>query len=186
MYNVCKPMKKGGVGGNKTTAGLRFESRTGLLELLKNLKNYTVANNWVIFKGKRLGLVLRKSALYKFLAEKGINYLDSISSKLLPDDSIYLPQEKRFIVLEIKFQEVGGSTDEKLQTCDYKLKQYKKLLSSLDPQLTVEYIYILNNWFKQVRYKDVLEYISKIEGCSYYFNEVPLEKLGLPSSGVKE
>ena len=46
-------------------------------------------------------------------------------------------------ILEIKFQEVAGSTDEKLQTCDFKIKQYRKLLSRLN--IEVKYIYILND-----------------------------------------
>lgn len=29
-------------------------------------------------------------------------------------------------------------------------------------------------------YKDVLDYIISINGCSYYFNYLPLQKIGLP------
>lgn len=34
-------------------------------------------------------------------------------------------------MIEYKFQKDAGSVDEKLQTCDLKKKQYKKLLSNL-------------------------------------------------------
>jgi len=51
------------------------------------------------------------------------------------------------------------------------------LLSPLN--IEVEYIYILSDWFKNPRYKDVLDYIHSV-GCDYYFNYIPLKRLGLP------
>ncbi len=64
-----------------------------------------------------------------------------------------------------------------LQTCDFKKKQYKKLMAPLN--IEVEFIYILSDWFKQPKYKDVLDYIISV-GCQYYFNYLPLKKLGMP------
>jgi len=81
-------------------------------------------------------------------------------------------------IIEIKFQEGSGSTDEKLQTCDFKIRQYRKLFSRLN--FEVKYIYILNEWFQKPGYKDVLDYIISVAGCSYYFNYLPLQKIGLP------
>ena len=77
----------------------------------------------------------------------------------------------------MKFQEVFGSVDEKLQTCDYKKKQYKKLMASLN--IEVEYVYILSDWFRKPAYKDTLDYIISV-GRQYYFHYLPLQKLGLP------
>jgi len=71
---------------------------------------------------------------------------------------------------------VAGSVDEKLQTCDFKKKQYKKLMSPLN--IDVEYIYILSDWFRDPTYKDTLDYIISV-GCHYYFKYLPLEKIGL-------
>lgn len=82
-------------------------------------------------------------------------------------------------IVEVKYQEVEGSVDEKLQTCDFKRKQYLKLLLPLN--MEVEYIYILNDWFRSPKYKDVLDYIISVK-CRYYFNYLPLEKVGLPVS----
>ena len=62
-------------------------------------------------------------------------------------------------------------------TCDFKKKQYKRLLAPLN--FEVEYIYILTDWFKKSEYKDVLTYIHSV-GCDYYFNYIPLQRLGLP------
>ena len=78
----------------------------------------------------------------------------------------------------MKNKEIAGSTDEKLQTCGFKIRQYRKLLSQLNVE--VQYVYILNDWFKKPEYKDVLDYIISISGCSYYFNYLPLQKIGLP------
>lgn len=106
-----------------------------------------------------------------------MDYASILSKKLLPDDSIYVIVNNTFFVIECKFQKVAGSVDEKLQTCDFKKKQYKKLLSQLN--MEVEYIYLLSDWFKQSQYRDVLEYIISV-GCSYYFEYIPLTKFELP------
>ena len=95
----------------------------------------------------------------------------------MPDDAILILKDKILYIVEIKFQEVAGSVDEKLQTCDFKNKEYKKLLSPLD--ISVKYVYILNDWFKKKEYKDVLDYIKSV-GCYYFFNELPMEFLELP------
>jgi hypothetical protein len=95
----------------------------------------------------------------------------------LPDDAIYILKDKILYIVEMKFQIVAGSVDEKLQTCDFKNKQYKKLLAPLG--ISVKYVYVLSDWFKKTEYKDVLEFIKSV-GCYYFFNELPLEFLGLP------
>ena len=63
------------------------------------------------------------------------------------------------------------------KTCDFKKKQYQKLLFRAN--IEVEYIYLLGDWFKHPSYKDVLDYIISV-GCHFYFEYIPLEKLGLP------
>ena len=44
--------------------------------------------------------------------------------------------------------------------------------------IEVEYIYLLDDWFRQEQYKDVLDYIQSV-GCDYYFEYIPLGRLGL-------
>jgi hypothetical protein len=95
----------------------------------------------------------------------------------VPDDAIFIIKDKTLYIIEIKFQAVTGSVDEKLQTCDFKNKQYRKLLVPLG--ISVKYVYILNDWFKKEQYKDVLEYVKSV-GCCYFFYELPLSFLGLP------
>lgn len=171
-------MKKGGIGGANTKTGLYFEGKVDFLTFIKSQKNYSIKENTIFYNGKEVALSFKKYGLYKYLEKNGINYKKIISKKLLPDDAIFVVVNNTFFILEIKFQQVGGSTDEKLQTCDFKIKQYRKLLSQLNVE--VQFIYILNNWFKKPEYKDVLDYIISINGCFYYFNYLPLQKIGLP------
>ena len=95
----------------------------------------------------------------------------------MPDDAIYVIRENTINILELKYQETEGSVDEKLQTCDFKRKQYQRLFSTLNYE--VEYIYILSDWFRNEKYRDVLEYIISVN-CRYYFEYLPLQKIGLP------
>jgi hypothetical protein len=170
-------MKKGGIGGANTKTGLAYEGKVDFLTFIKSQKNYSVKENKIFYKEKSVGFSFKKYELYKYLEKQGINYKDFISARILPDDAIYVITNNTFFVLEIKFQCVSGSTDEKLQTCDFKIKQYRKLLARLNVE--VEYIYILNSWFEKPEYKDVLDYIISVKGCSYYFHYLPLQKIGL-------
>ena len=45
--------------------------------------------------------------------------------------------------------------------------------------IEVEYMYLLNDWFQKPEYKDVLDYILSVN-CHYFFDNIPLENLGLP------
>lgn len=119
----------------------------------------------------------KKNSLYKYLESRGVHYQKHLSKKLLPDEVVYVIVNNTLFIIEIKFQTTAGSVDEKLQTCDFKRKQYKKLMSQLN--IEVEYVYILNDWFKKPEYKDVLDYVISV-GCQYYFEYLPLQKLGLP------
>lgn len=110
------------------------------------------------------------------LAAEGGRYRTR-TKKLLPDDAIYVIVNNTMFIIELKFQKTAGSVDEKLQTCDFKKKQYRKLLAPLN--FEVEYVYILNDWFRQPEYNDVLDYVISV-GCQYYFHYLPLQKLGLP------
>ncbi len=167
----------GGKGGGNTITGLRFEKKTDILSLLKSKKDYKVLKNVVFYQDKEVAKSFKKNALYKFLETQGVNYKTILSKKLLPDEALYVIINNTLFVIEMKFQRVAGSVDEKLQTCDFKRKQYARLMAPLN--IEVEYIYILSDWFRKAEYKDVLDYIISV-GCQYYFEYLPLQKLGLP------
>lgn len=170
-------MKTKGTGGGNTITGLNFEEERDILEILKKTRGYSIKGNVIYFRGKEVARSYRKHGLYRLLAERKIDWKKLVSKRLLPDEAIYILVNNALFIIEMKFQNVSGSVDEKLQTCDFKKKQYKKLMAPLN--IEVEYIYILNDWFKKPAYKDTLNYVISV-GCQYYFNYLPLQKLGLP------
>jgi hypothetical protein len=170
-------MKYQGKGGANTKTGLVFEGKTDLSTFLNAQKGYKVTDTNVYFNNELVARIFKKHAFYTYLAEQGIDWHGIISKRLYPDDSIYVIIKNTLYIIECKFQQVEGSVDEKLQTSDFKRKQYQKLLSRLN--IEVEYIYLLSDWFKNPKYKDVLDYIISVN-CSFYFEYIPLEKLGLP------
>jgi hypothetical protein len=175
-------MIRGGVGGSKTAAaGLRFESRVAMKNLFAFLNGYEVKGDSILFKGVKVAEFYGKNKLYKNLLEpNGIDYRKIVSKKLIPDEAIFILRGKTLYIIEMKFQGVAGSVDEKLQTCDFKNRQYNKLLAPL--KVSARYIYILNDWFKKPEYRDVLAYVKSV-GCDYFFCELKLSSLGLPEPG---
>ena len=170
-------MIEGGKGGGNTLTGLNFEKEKDILELLAKTPGYSVDGHIISYLGKEVARSYRKGSLYKFLKSKGVNYKEILSKRLLPDEALYVIVNNTMYILELKFQKTSGSVDEKLQTCDFKKKQYQRLFAPLNYE--VEYIYILSDWFNVPGYKDVLTYINSM-GCQYYFGYLPLQKLGLP------
>ena len=171
-------MITGGKGGANTLTGLIFEGKVDLKTFLNQQPGYKVEVSHVFYLEEEVGQIFKKHELYsEFLKPHGIDWRNCISAKLLPDNGIYVIINNTVYIIEVKTQNVGGSVDEKLQTCDFKKKQYQKLFFPLN--IEVQYIYILDDWFRNPRYKDVLDYIISV-GCQYYFQYIPLQKLGLP------
>lgn len=180
-------MKPGGLGGEKTLTGLNFENRVDFQTLLGGIPGYTIKKisdkfgSGVYFEGKLVARCFKKYEFYRFLEENKIDWKKMLSKRLLPDDAILVIVRETLFIIEVKYQQVSGSVDEKLQTCDFKRKQYLKLVGPLG--LKVEYVYVLSDWFKKREYKDVLDYIHSVN-CHYKFNELPLAWLGLPVGKV--
>jgi hypothetical protein len=176
-------VKSGGSGGANTKTGLIFEGKTDLATIFKLQKNYEVKvcgkYKAVYFKQELVAYIFQKHEIYHFLREHGVEWEQYISAKLLPDDSIFCISNKTVFIIEKKFQQTDGSTDEKLQTGDFKKKQYEKLFAPLEIQ--VEFAYLLNDFFRRPRYEDVLSYILSVD-CKHYFNSIPIEYFGLPVS----
>lgn len=170
-------MKTGGTGGGNTITGLIYEGKVDLATFLNKQEGYRVVDSSVFYDNKLIARLFKKHKLYKFLEENNVDWKKHLSKRLLPDDCIYVIVNNTVFIIEVKHQQVAGSVDEKLQTCDFKKKQYTKLFSELN--FKVEYFYILDNWFKQDQYKDVRDYIISV-GCRYYYNYIPLQELGLP------
>ncbi len=171
-------IKNGKYGGN-TRTGLIFEGKTDLATFLSKQPHYSIKGQQdIYFDDVKVAEIYKKHAFYKvFLKKLEIDWKQYISKQLFPDDSIFVLLNNTLFIIECKHQQVAGAVDEKLQTCDFKKKEYKKLLAPAN--IEVEYIYLLDEWFKQKKYKDVLDYIHSV-GCDYYFEYIPLKRLGLP------
>ncbi len=163
-------------GGAKTNLnGLEFEGRTDLLEALKKHPECTVEGNQVFKDGKIVAHYYEKHNLYSgFLLPSGVDYRTILSKKLLPDGALLVGNT--IYIIEKKYQAGSGSVDEKLQTCDFKKKQYTKLFKPLN--IKVEYYYVLSKWFDSKKNNDVFEYIKSVD-CKYFIEELPFNEIGL-------
>ena len=173
------PINTHGGGARTNENGLRFEQETSLADALLNA-GYIITNRNIVKNtdGSCLGIIAPKYAFYKkILQPEGIDWRECISKRLLPDEALLNFENNTVYIIEKKFQHDSGSVDEKLQTCDFKKKQYQKLL--YDTDYDVEYLYVCNDWFEQPCYRDVHEYIHSV-GCHIFFNEIPLDFLNLP------
>ena len=84
--------------------------------------------------------------------------------------------KKIIFIIEKKFQQTGGSVDEKIQTGPFKQIHYRELF----PNFTIYYIYCLSDWFKKPEYKSALNYLKKHDipvfwGSSETFKEDMVE-----------
>ena len=125
--------------------------------------------------------------------------ISSIWSKMLyPDEVLVLDTSSGpiFLIIEVKTQGKGGSVDEKLQTCDYKISQYSRLLNAAFGQdnYTLEFAFLLDNWFAQKcnsfvcvdqnmnktiirvpRYRDTFNYIHEADTW-YFFPQMSIQE----------
>ena len=174
-------MIKDGKGGSSTNKnGLLFESKVDISRTLE--KNGFKLKETNLGKGiykvdveNQIIFIMQKQKLYKYLSSKIEDYksIDYVSKELWPDNCFINVTNRKVVIIEVKYQETRGSVDEKLQTCDFKKKQYEKICSPLG--YDVEYIYILSDWFKDKKYNDVKKYILN-SGCKYYFGELPFKE----------
>lgn len=149
-----------GKQGNSTLTGIAFEKKTDLRTALLNA-GYKI----------NLTCFCAKNAFIKKMEEKLGSSIYSIwSKKLLPDECLILG--KNVYIIEKKYQQTPGSVDEKPQTVAFKKYQYDKLAKATG--LTFHFCYLFNDWFLDNKYTDMLDFIE-ISGCSYFFNEIPID-----------
>lgn len=171
MHNIY------GGGSNTNVNGLTFEAQNDLKTILRN-HGYTVNDSTfeVRYNGYSVGYSLRKKELDVFLSEQRINQLEINSKKWEPDDLFINHLNRTVYIIEKKFQSSGGSVDEKLSTFQFKIYEYNKLFNPLS--YGVKYIYLLSEYFHKDKYRDYFDYML-LNGCAYYFNDLPLEAIGL-------
>ena len=165
-------MIEGGKGGaNTTKTGLKFERDTDVKSALESA-DFEIVSDQIYKSGNRLGTLIGQRKLYKFISDNGIDWRERMSKRLFPDEAVYADRTKTLTIVEKKWQQVAGSVDEKLQTCGFKLRQYRNLTDGLGIQ--VKYVYLLNDWFAKPEYDDVRDYIKEV-GADYHFESLPLE-----------
>lgn len=164
-------------GGAQTNAnGLKFEQTTSLNTALE-LAGFDVRGCEVYENQELIGLSVPQNSLYsEFLKGQEIDYRCFNSKKWHPDECFINFGNQTAYIIEKKFQNCAGSVDEKLPGCHFKKQEYEKLFHKLN--FSVEFMYIFNDWFRDSRYRDTLDYIEQM-GCFYFFNEIPLRRLGL-------
>lgn len=172
-----KIANKSGGGAQTNINGLLFEQTTSLDDALREA-GFIISENHVYDpKANLVGLSLPKYDLYKTLLKiHGIDYRDKISKRYLPDDSFLNISTNVLYIIEKKFQSQSGSVDEKLATFPFKRYVYERLVDGLN--LQIKYLYVLSDWFNKPRYSDYYDYMKENE-CDYFFNEIPLDFLGL-------
>ena len=135
-----------GAGGSNTNKnGLEFERNVDLK------KNYTILStknkiNKIKFNGTDTHFIeVPKKKLQKYMKSKNkMNTTITIAHGCKEPDEAYIDENKKIIfIIEKKFQQVGGSVCEKLQTAVFKREHYRGLF----PEYTIEYIYCLSDWF---------------------------------------
>lgn len=144
-----------GAGGSNTNInGLSFEEETDISNYFR-YENYNVDNvmyKIFYFNGNKI-VQVRKKNLEKYLK----NDFVKLEKSLQPDEAFIDIQNKNLYILEKKFQKVAGSVDEKIQTGVFKKEFYEELY----PSYKIYYAYVLNDWFKNDKYKPELRYLEK-------------------------
>ena len=182
-------VKKGNIHGgeNQTNInGFNFEKKVSLKQAIRKHPQLSLKKGNKVYKGEKfIGLIFeakgnQNNSFYAFLkSEFGINGKEEISKTINPD--------KRFYVIECKYQERTGSVDEKLQTFVFKKAVLNYLLfkDRKAEGVDLEYFYVLNKkHFGQKtkngkeKYHEVFKFIRE-NGSNYYFDIIPLSKLGI-------
>jgi hypothetical protein len=159
LGDIIKKNKGVGAGGAKTNEnGLSYETLT---DLSTHFMTSRIHDKFKYIKFTEDGtefVNVNKNSLHKFMEsidekQKDITPASGCKS---PDEAYVNIENKRLIIVEKKYQIIGGSVDEKLQTGDFKKLHYSELF----PNYQVSYIYCLSNWFKKPEYESVLKYLK--------------------------
>ena len=155
-------MIAGGTGGANTRTGAIFEMET---DLKKNLINAGIDISNVVF--------CRKQDFPKLMKEYNFDMQEHFGKKFLPDEAFILNNE--LFIIEKKYQNGNGSTDEKIQTGPYKKLIYNICAKALGLKKAT-YIYLLKgDAFNQPKYTThQIPYLLQND-IPVYFDNFPIE-----------
>ncbi len=131
-------------GANTNKNGLSYEKMTDLQSGYTVIATH-VHHHYVQFKNNNTVYTLvKKNRFLKYLS----GFVDDSISKghgcKNPDECFIDEHSKTIFIIEKKFQMMSGSVCEKIQTADFKIWQYSRML----PNYKIVYIYCLSDWFK--------------------------------------
>ena len=154
-----------------TSTGLQFEKQVHVggkgIDLSQDKMRKYIEKLYpnVLYSLSHINQYKRDKKLYA----DGAPYI--LTKELKPDEAYYDPEKLTLDIYEKKVQNGGGSADEKIQTCAFKIMEYRKVAKYLNvPPENVHYTYVLDEWFdpeKNIRYRDALEFVKSIDGCDY-------------------
>ena len=173
--NASKQLTKGhGAGGSNTNKnGLPYEEMTDLkseYDIQSSDKHSVIIK---FFNHEKVFKMSKQSHLFKAMDK----YVDKNTIKAHgcknPDECYIDEQNMIMFILEKKFQQVGGSVCEKIQTPDFKIWQYSKQF----PDFRIIYMYCLSDWFKE-NCKAELEYL-KYKNIPVFWGNDPNYKINI-------
>ena len=171
---------KSGGGSTTTEHGNKFENDTDLLKILEK-NGYEVRDGTVFFKQNVVGSVALHSDFYHVILHTTQDEVSKLFGfSLIPDTAFFNKKNQTLYIIEKKYQESSGSVDEKLQTCEFKLRFYNKAVWEFNNEEIkhVRFFYIFNDYYSKPKYDEVRRFIQD-KGCDYYFDTIELSAIGL-------
>lgn len=144
---------------NANKNGLAFEKNT----ISINIENIKIIENNENYKKIKFNenceefIVVNKANLFKYMEKNNkLNKLIPKAHGCKHPDECYINEKSKIIfIIEKKFQKVGGSVCEKIQTSDFKVWHYQRTF----PDYNIIYIYCLSKWFEE-NCKAELQYLK--------------------------
>lgn len=159
-------MKKNGTGGANTNfAGLAFEEKTKLSEQVRidladryelrahsfpsGISSKSTAECWDVVDlktGKLIGIIAEQMQFYNVLDE--VYQLKNNNRKnWKPDESFFNLETETVFIVEKKWQETSGSTDEKVFGFVNKRRLYQKIFNQKEgePKIPVQFVALFNS-----------------------------------------
>jgi len=161
--------KGNGAGGKNTNkTGLHYEKITDLDTHFTIIEEMKTPNALKIkFEGDdKVFFRAVKNNFFKLLQDEIRTDINQAHGCKSPDECYIDFKNNNIFIIEKKFQQVGGSVCEKIQTPDFKMWQYNRLF---DSQFKICYMYCLSSWF-ETNCRAELEYLE-YKDIPYFFGD---------------
>jgi hypothetical protein len=175
-------------------SGSLFLREDSGLKHLKSQAKHAASRRGYVFKNgssEPQGFLCAQNDLYNFLSEMLAGIVSTskqkkdtkariqsiLSKNMRPDLAFFNLETNVLYIVEMKTQSSEGSVDEKLETVDFKRRQYQKLAAEIGFE-RVEFNWALDAKFGEKKYKDVMAYLDDMNSLAQV-GKVSLELIGL-------